>query len=277
VTIGATECSSDASTFRLWARGPGWRAAPFGRVGWQDVGGGARDSRGVVDRGHHRHAGASGPFPPRQLGRGRLRANGSGRGRLAQIGGDHVHPGRVDAEHEHVPAIAGRIGAQAGGGLVEVADVGGRFGGDLHQLPGAQMLTGGTNERLTSLSQRPGGHLMHHLPLQREGIQPLRQGQPRVGRVQIRCARRPIGDPVHLHRADGGGHQPAVPGLDPPPYYTVRACDLPEPGFAGGAGVQLVLHQLPLQFAPCLGDVLLQHVLGAGHHLRVTQTGDHLL
>jgi hypothetical protein len=37
----------------------------FGRVGGQDVGGAARSGDSIVDRGHHRHAGASGPFPAR--------------------------------------------------------------------------------------------------------------------------------------------------------------------------------------------------------------------
>jgi hypothetical protein len=108
------------------------------------------------------------------------------------------------------------------------------------------MLTGGADDRLPGSPQRPGGHLVHHLPPQRERIQPLRQRQLCVGRVQIGCARRPVGDPPHLHRADGGSHQAPVPGLGPPPCHPVRASYLPEPGFAGSARVQLVLHQLPL-------------------------------
>ncbi len=42
----------------------------------------------------------------------------------------------------------------------------------------------------------------------------------------------------------------AMPGLGPPPHHLVGAGHLPEPCFGGGARVELVLHQLPLQFPP---------------------------
>jgi len=107
-------------------------------------------------------------------------------------------PGRVDAQHQHVAGrrrgsrrcpqrrCAGRSRRISIAASVAICI----------KLPGTQMLAGGTDERLTGGSQRPGSHLVHHVALQREGIPPLRQGQvaPSAG-CRVGYARRAVGDP----------------------------------------------------------------------------------
>ena len=120
------------------------------------------------------------------------------------------------------------------------------------------------------LAQGAGDALVHHLALQRERVPAGRQREPGVARVQIGHSGRPVGDPGDLNPAEGGGQQPGMPGLGAAPRNLVRTGHLRQPWFGGGAGVEMILQRLPQHVPAGTCDELLDGVLGAGDHFRVT-------
>lgn len=265
----AVERSREASSCRAGAGSFGAGLA-FGAVG-------------VVAGGDGGHPLAVGPVRARELGGGGLPGRGpglllgrrfrGGPGRLPQILVDHRYAGCVGAEHQQV-----RGGCGGGEVLaVEVEHVAGGAHGALHDLLGAQLLAGGGRDALAGRAGRAAHGLGGHQALERVGVALGGQGEAGVGHMQVGGLRGPVGDPFDLHHADGGGQLAAVARLGPAALDVVRAGQGRDARLGPGAGVQVVLHQLPLQLAPGLAQPVLQFLLRGAHHHRPAHVHDHVV
>ncbi|MCR3746044.1 hypothetical protein BS35_008644 [Actinomadura glauciflava] len=113
-------------------------------------------------------------------------------------------------------------------------------------------------------------------------VPPGRQGQPPIGRIQVRdsgSAPGAAGDGYHSEHRD---QQPPMPALQPVPPDAVGA-DRPAPRgagafggppFAGGAQVQVGLQHLPQQFTPLPLEQLLQPIVRPRRGLRAGELSE---
>lgn len=88
------------------------------------------------------------------------------------------------------------------------------------------------------------------------GVQAIGQGQGGISDMQVGGARGAVGDPGHLHPAHRGGKEPAMALFGPHPCDSVRPGHGRAPLLEAGPGVELVLHEQPLELAPGRGQLV---------------------
>src|SRR5271165_5434252 len=152
----------------------------------------------------------------------------------------------VALHHDHVGRGQVRVRV-AGALLVEIARPGGEILREAGELGAADRDAGPGLDDLLGLPEPAGGQVEGRQGPHPQGVRVIGQDLPGVGRVQVRLAPVPVGQPGDADRPEHAGHAPAVPGLDgavPDPRGTGN---LRGPLLAGTVDVERGLQQPPLQ------------------------------
>ena len=164
-------------------------------------------------------------------------------------------------------AVAGqhqqRVRAGRGGTTrrVETGHIDRGGGHPVLELPLAHDRAGRPLHGGARLVERPAHRLAHRQPRQPVRVQPHRHVPHRVGRVQIRRARRAIGDALHCDRAEHGRQSPSVARFHPGAHDPVRADHAVAAQLADRSQIRMVPHQLPHQLPTTLQQPVLHPVV----------------
>jgi len=240
----------------------------------QDVVGGTRRRRGVVDRADLGH-----PLPVAFLTLGQAGgqltaglAGRRGRGRSQRVGAHH-HALGVEGEHQQVTGHA-QMPWPVG---VEGVEIHRGALGQLLDLTLAQPLPGGPRHRGGRVGERAPRAFDRRQPAQPVGVLLCRKVQHGISRVQVGVSAVTVGHPPDPDRPEHGGQPALTVRLGALARHPVGVDHLGESGLALRPHLQMSLKQLPQQLPAVHGKPCLQHIVGQPCRFLTAQPRHHSL
>ena len=164
-----------------------------------------------------------------------------------------------------------------GRGGVEGVDVGGGPGGELLDLPFADVLAGGPGDGVGGRLEGPSGRLDRRQPAQAMRVTLGRKVQLAVGGIQVGVTAVAVGETLHVEVAEDGGEAAMVSGLDRTMGHPVGVDNAVGALLPNGAQLQMLLEHAAQQFPAPPVELVLDLGMGQGGRLRSIQPPGHLL